>query len=208
MSNDLDPRVRQWYRHRDKGQPFYVTAVDDRNGTVEVQHFEGDVEEFTLREWDDLDIDVGEPPANWTGPQDSEDQDAQGDVTDTSEADWDANYREQHHGKREKRPYSPDRSPGGTVMTESLMEDVPESRNRNRVGNFHRRADGVYIEGFDDTWTAEYLEDAETGLWRVDMLRLDASHWRQEDFDSLEEARKAAVEFYNDATSHGGEYSG
>ena len=27
MPNSLDPRIRQWYRHLDKGQPFFVTAL-------------------------------------------------------------------------------------------------------------------------------------------------------------------------------------
>lgn len=205
MPNAIDPRIRQWYRHLDKGQPFYVTAVDENSQTVEVQHFDGNVEEFSFSEWDDLDIAVGEAPANWSGPQDSADKSVQGDVTDTSAEDWDANLREHHTRDRENRVLGQrrvDREGNNAdttpFMEEGLMEDIPASRNRNRVGNFYRRADGVYLETFDDTWTAEYVEDADTGLWRIDMLRLDASHWRQDDLDSLEDARKSALEFYND----------
>jgi len=104
MPNSLDPRIRQWYRHLDKGQPFFVTAIDESSDTIEVQHFDGDVEEFSFSEWDDLEIAVGEAPANWTGPQDSADKGVQGDVTETSRQDWDANLREQHTRGRDSRP--------------------------------------------------------------------------------------------------------
>ena len=49
MPNELDPIPEQWYTHLGKGQRFYVTAIDEPNTTVEVQHFDGDIEEFSLK---------------------------------------------------------------------------------------------------------------------------------------------------------------
>ena len=89
MPNELDPLVGQWYAHLDKGQRFYVAAVNDKDETVAVQHFDGDLEEYSLDEWRDLDIDLSEEPENWSGPLDMAEQDDLGtEVTDTQADDW------------------------------------------------------------------------------------------------------------------------
>lgn len=89
MRSDPKPIVDQWYRHLDKGQRFYVTAVDEAAGTVEVQHFDGDLEEFELREWFALDLEPIEPPEDWTGPVDGVERDDLGySETDMTEAEW------------------------------------------------------------------------------------------------------------------------
>ena len=90
MPNELDPQVDQWYAHLDKGQRFYVTAIDDENNTVEIQHFDGDIEEFSLDEWRDLEIELSVEPENWSGALDIAEQDDLGTgVTDTEPDDWD-----------------------------------------------------------------------------------------------------------------------
>ena len=200
MPNQLDPRVRQWYRHLDKGQRFYVTAVDADSDTVEVQHFDGDLEEFSFDEWRDLDIAPAGEPANSSGAMDTEARNSQGDITDTGEDDWDASYQEHHlrsperRGNEEVSGNLEDFREGG--MEERFLEDVPASQAaRNRVGNLHRRRDGIHEEVFNDTWHAEYAEDASNGLWRVDLFRDETSQWRSDGFDALETARKAALDF-------------
>ena len=70
MTTTLEPQVSQWYRHLDKGQQFYVTAIDDDEGTVEIQHFDGDVEEMDFDDWHELSLEPIEPPEDWTGPVD------------------------------------------------------------------------------------------------------------------------------------------
>ncbi|MGJ0483765.1 MAG: DUF6763 family protein, partial [Methylomicrobium sp.] len=51
MKNEADPIVGNWYQHLDKGQAFQVVAVDEDAGAVELQHFDGDVEEIDLDAW-------------------------------------------------------------------------------------------------------------------------------------------------------------
>lgn len=90
MPNEFDPRVGQWYFHKDKGQRFFVTAVNEDAGAIEIQHFDGDVEEFTLDEWRQLDIELSEEPENWSGALDISEQDDYGtEVTETTADDWD-----------------------------------------------------------------------------------------------------------------------
>lgn len=89
MPNELDPVIDQWYAHLDKGQRFYVVAVDDEENTVDIQHFDGDLEELSLEEWRDLDIELSEEPENWTGALDIAEQDDLGtEITDTNAEDW------------------------------------------------------------------------------------------------------------------------
>jgi hypothetical protein len=89
MPNELDPIIGQWYAHLDKGQSFYVTAISEDDNTVEVQHFDSDLEEFSFDEWRDLDIELSEEPENWTGALDITEKDDFGtEITDTQASDW------------------------------------------------------------------------------------------------------------------------
>ena len=89
MTTMHKPVISQWYRHLDKGQQFYVTAIDDAEGTVEIQHFDGDVEEMDFDDWRMLAIEPIEPPEDWTGPVDDVERDDLGySETDMSEEDW------------------------------------------------------------------------------------------------------------------------
>lgn len=89
------PIVNQWYRHLDKGQQFQVTAFDEDEGTVETQHFDGDVEELDLENWFQFEIEPIAPPEDWTGPVDDVERDDLG-YTETgmTREDWDAPLRE------------------------------------------------------------------------------------------------------------------
>ena len=89
MKNELDPLNDQWYAHLDKGQRFFVLAIDEEQNTVEIQHFDGDLEELSLDEWRDLKIELSEEPENWSGALDIAEQDDLGTgVTDTRPDDW------------------------------------------------------------------------------------------------------------------------
>lgn len=70
MHNKFDPVVDQWYRHRDKGAMLRVIAVEPAARLVEIQDFDGDIEEMDLDAWRDMDIDLAEAPEDWTGPYD------------------------------------------------------------------------------------------------------------------------------------------
>lgn len=126
MSNELDPLIDQWYFHEDKGQRFFVTAINEKAETVEVQHFDGDIEEFTLDEWQDLDIELCEEPENWSGALDIAERDDFGtEVTDTAETDWDEPQKIFHNTLQEKltpEPASPNDDYGEGYMEEESLE--------------------------------------------------------------------------------------
>jgi hypothetical protein len=89
MPTDADPVVGNWYEHLDKGQKFEVVAVDEDNGVVEIQHYDGDLEEVALESWYDMDVELSEPPEDWTGPMDDvETDDLDYTETDMQPEDW------------------------------------------------------------------------------------------------------------------------
>jgi hypothetical protein len=101
MKNELEPIVGGWYRHVDKGQTFRVVALDEDAETIEIQHFDGDVEEIDFYAWPDLALELAEEPEDWTGPVDDVETDDLG-YTETamSEEDWRAPLAENRRKPR------------------------------------------------------------------------------------------------------------
>lgn len=90
MTRDVDPIAENWYCHLDKGQRFFVAAVDDHARTVEIQNFDGTLEEYDLKDWYQLQIEPCEAPESWAGADDIDNVDDYGTgVTDTDPKDWD-----------------------------------------------------------------------------------------------------------------------
>src|ERR1700749_5150917 len=72
------PRIGEWYR-RTAGESFEVVAFDEDDGTIEIQYFDGTVEEMDTEDWDsqwaDRALEAAEPPEDWTGSVDIESSD-------------------------------------------------------------------------------------------------------------------------------------
>jgi hypothetical protein len=85
----LLPQVGRWYAHRDKGQMFQVVAVDEDEGCVETQDFDGDVDEVDLETWFAMPLELAAAPEDWTGPVDDVDEEESGYAsTEVSARDW------------------------------------------------------------------------------------------------------------------------
>jgi hypothetical protein len=76
--NAQQPGIGDWYRLQD-GELFEVIAVDEADGTVEVQYFDGTLEEMELEDWLAQSaggvIKPAEPPEDYRGSIDAEDDD-------------------------------------------------------------------------------------------------------------------------------------
>lgn len=97
MGIEIDPVVGTWYTHLDKGQRFVVIAIDESDGLIETQHFDGDLEEISLEDWYEQDIDIAEEPENWSGVMDIGTKDDFGtEITDTEMADWNEDLEDIH----------------------------------------------------------------------------------------------------------------
>jgi hypothetical protein len=81
------PIVGDWYR-RTNGSLFEVVAIDRDDGTVEIQHFDGTLEEFDLEAWDEQEFEEAQPPEDWTGSVDVEPEDYESEREVTATAIW------------------------------------------------------------------------------------------------------------------------
>ena len=63
------PVVGAWYKSAD-GEIFEVVAWDASEGVVEVQYFDGTVDEYDLESWSELEPRHAEPPEDWSGSLD------------------------------------------------------------------------------------------------------------------------------------------
>ena len=71
------PRVGQWYR-RINGQLFEVVAVDEDDSTIELQFFDGTIDEVDLDMWSKLLIEKVAAPEDWSGSVDMDPEDFTG----------------------------------------------------------------------------------------------------------------------------------
>jgi hypothetical protein len=82
------PGIGDWYR-LSGGALFEVVAVDEDDGTIEMQYFDGTVEEMDFEDWDaqwdDGVLEAAEAPEDWSGSVDVEATDDQGRGENSSE---------------------------------------------------------------------------------------------------------------------------
>lgn len=69
----MKPEIGEWYQ-QPGGDIFEVVAIDDDDGVIEIQYFDGTVEEMDIEDWDamveDKTLEKAEPPEDWTGTPD------------------------------------------------------------------------------------------------------------------------------------------
>jgi hypothetical protein len=86
------PGIGDWYR-LSGGALFEVVAYDDDDGTIEMQYFDGTVEEMDIEDWrtqwEDGALESAEAPEDWSGSVDVESSDEQGRGSDSNGEDRD-----------------------------------------------------------------------------------------------------------------------
>ncbi len=68
--SDVDPIIGSWYRNQETGNDFEVVALDEDAQTIEIQYFDGEIEELDLDDWYELAIEAIETPEDSAGPFD------------------------------------------------------------------------------------------------------------------------------------------
>lgn len=72
--------IGDWFEDLETAELFEVVAIDHANRTVEIQYFDGTVEEFEFEAWSQLPLAETAPPEDWSGAFDAEREDL--------DADW------------------------------------------------------------------------------------------------------------------------
>jgi hypothetical protein len=73
MAEILPPVIGNWYRQLN-GDIFEVVALDTDDATVEIQYFDGTIEELDLENWEQMEIEAAEPPEDWSGSVDVDEE--------------------------------------------------------------------------------------------------------------------------------------
>jgi hypothetical protein len=72
-----EPAIGRWYR-RANGQLFEVVAVDEADATIELQFFDGTIDEVDQDTWSRLLIERVAAPEDWSGSVDMDPEDYSG----------------------------------------------------------------------------------------------------------------------------------
>ncbi len=85
--NELTPVIGNWYR-KENGERFEIVAVDVDDATIEIQYFDGTIEELDMDAWEEMPLEEVEPPEDWTGSVDVDEEEVD-DLKDKPEEDFD-----------------------------------------------------------------------------------------------------------------------
>lgn len=81
------PIIGEWYRSP-TGELLEVVAVDESDATVEIQYFDGTVEELDFDAWQQIDFESASPPEDWSGSVDIDREDFMVDTDGALAVDW------------------------------------------------------------------------------------------------------------------------
>lgn len=81
------PIIGDWYQKPD-GELFEVVAVDDTDGTIEIQCFDGTIAELEMEVWLTGGFRDAEPPEDYTGSMDMETADTGLDTEVAGHQEW------------------------------------------------------------------------------------------------------------------------
>ncbi|HYM36610.1 MAG TPA: DUF6763 family protein [Steroidobacteraceae bacterium] len=83
------PIIGQWYRGP-TGDLFEVVAVDSDDDTIEIQYFDGTLEEYDQETWNTQGIVEADAPEDWTGSVDVDQEDYDVEAETPHNAAWSA----------------------------------------------------------------------------------------------------------------------
>lgn len=69
MTFEPTPRIGDWYKNS-TGESFEIVAQDDDDDTLELQYYDGTVEELDRETWESMNPQLVEPPEDWTASMD------------------------------------------------------------------------------------------------------------------------------------------
>lgn len=69
MHQDPNPTIGDWYKNSN-GDTFEIVAEDEEDATLELQYFDGTLEELDRDTWESMHAEPIEPPEDWSGSMD------------------------------------------------------------------------------------------------------------------------------------------
>lgn len=81
------PAIGHWYR-RPNGRLFEIVAIDEADGTLEIQYFDGTLGEIDVETWPDLVLEPVDPPEDTSGSLDMDFDDDESEGEARGRRDW------------------------------------------------------------------------------------------------------------------------
>lgn len=69
------PVLNAWYQDAEEDQVFEVIAIDDEDGTIEIQYYDGEVAELDFDTWKQMVVIPARPPEDWRSAYELSDDD-------------------------------------------------------------------------------------------------------------------------------------
>lgn len=70
MTTITDPKIGSWYKDIENNLTFKVVALEEQDGTIDVQYVNGDIGEYDTDSWYNYTFDYIEAPEDWSAPFD------------------------------------------------------------------------------------------------------------------------------------------
>ena len=87
MASNILPIIGKWYKNK-SGEILEVVAFDEDEDCIEIQYFDGTVEEQDMDYWNSQSLKVTEQPEDWSGSLDIERDDYDVDLESSTHLDW------------------------------------------------------------------------------------------------------------------------
>ena len=87
MEFKVKPVVGQWYRSAE-GLNLEIVAIDQDEGTIEIQYFDGAIEELDFSSWVQMSLQTVQPPEDWSGSVDIMREDFMTDIGASTQESW------------------------------------------------------------------------------------------------------------------------
>ena len=65
LNQILNPEVGEWYLDIESEEEFEIVAMDEAAGLIEVQYLNGELGQFDVEEWSELELSKIEAPEDW-----------------------------------------------------------------------------------------------------------------------------------------------
>jgi hypothetical protein len=87
MNSEYAPKIGDWYKNT-IGDAFEVVAQDDDDDTLELQYYDGTLEELDAETWESMRPEPIEPPEDWIGSMDISPEDTHAPEIWSETEDW------------------------------------------------------------------------------------------------------------------------
>jgi hypothetical protein len=87
MTSQPLPTTGNWYKNN-VGDAFEIVAQDEDDETLELQYYDGTVEELDRETWELMEPEPIEPPEDWTGSMDLSKEDYSAPDIAAEPGDW------------------------------------------------------------------------------------------------------------------------